>query len=154
MANAKKSTQDIERKKQLAFTLYVDNGFEQKVIAQVTGISEVSISKWKKAGDWEEERRIAMMGPEKSMRRLIKTLDAMISQIEGREVPSNVPTSKEADIISKVSDAIKKLRSENTMFVRSEVGKQFITHIQTVYGQQRAIEILDYWHDFLMANKS
>jgi len=151
MATNKNTREEIERKKRLAFTLYVDNGFEQKVIAEITGISEVSISRWKKEGNWEEERRIAIMGPDKQMRRLMRIYDAMLTKIEEREPPENIPTSKEADILNKLADAVKKLNQDFTFFVKAEVGKLFVKHVQEAHGQAKAIEAVEQWHEFLMA---
>src|SRR5581483_10047881 len=48
---AKPNRQEIDRKKRLAYTLFVENGFEQKIIAEITGISEKSITAWKKDGN-------------------------------------------------------------------------------------------------------
>jgi len=151
-ANKKTTKEELERKKKLAYTLFVDNGFEQKVISNITGISETSISKWKKDGDWDEERRIALLGPDKQMRRIIKIHDAMLTEIERRPPPKNLPDSKEADILNKLADTAKKLGTETTFFVRSEVGKQFISFLQETYGHEVVVEILEYWHHFLMSN--
>lgn len=151
MATNKNTREEIERKKRLAFTLFVDNGFEQKVISEITGISEVSISKWKNQGKWEEERRAAIMGPDKQMRRLMRIYDAMLTSIEGRKAPGNIPSSKEADILNKLADAVKKLNSDFTFFVKAEVGKLFVMHVQEAHGQAKAVEIVEYWHEFLMS---
>lgn len=151
MATSKNTREEIERKKRLAFTLFVDNGFEQKLIAEITGISEVSISKWKKEGNWSEERRIALMGPDKQMRRMMRIYDSMLTNIESRESPRNVPDSKEADILNKMADTVKKLNSDFTFFVKAEVGKQFVMHVQEAHGQARAVEVVELWHEFLMS---
>lgn len=146
----------MERKRRLAFTLYVENGFEQKVIAEITGISEKTITAWKKksaaeGNDWEEERRAALLGPDKVMRRIMRLYDVMLTQIEQRPAPDNVPNSKEADSLNKLADTAKKLQADLTLFVKSEVGKQFITYIQQVHGQARAVEAVELWHEYLMA---
>lgn len=151
MAHSKSTREEIERKRRLAFTLFVDNGFEQKVISEITGISEVSISKWKKEMKWEEERRVAIMGPDKQMRRIMRIYDAMLTTIESRPTPNNVPNSKEADILNKMADTVKKLTSDLTFFVKAEVGKQFITYVQESHGQAKAIECVGLWHEFLMS---
>lgn len=146
----------MERKKKLAYTLYVDNGFDQKVIAQITGISETSIGNWKRKSaqegvDWDEERRATKMGPDKVMRRILRLYDRMLSSIESRDEPDNVPNSKESDVLNKLADSAKKLQSDLTFFVKSEVGKQFITYIQQTHGQARAIEVVELWHEYLMS---
>ncbi len=153
--SAKKSStkEELERKRRLAFTLYVDNGFDQKVIAGITAISEQSISAWKKKDaanglDWDEERRIALMGPDKQMRRIMKLYDKMLTEIEERETR---PTNSEADVLNKLADSVKKLSADLTQFVKSEVGKQYIAYIQQTYGQAKAIDAVESWHEYLMA---
>ncbi|MDE3185269.1 MAG: hypothetical protein KGM16_17795 [Bacteroidota bacterium] len=148
MANTK---EELQRKKRLAYTLYVENGFEQKVIASITGISEKSIGQWKKTDNWEADRIDALMGPEQQRRRVMRQYNELLSQIEARPTPKNVPDSKEADILNKLADSAKKLQTELSFYHKSETGKQFIAYIQQVHGQAKAIEVVDLWHEFLMA---
>jgi hypothetical protein len=34
-----------------------------------------------------------------------------------------------------------------------EAGKQFIRYIQEMYGQDKAIDVVKLWHEYLMATK-
>lgn len=145
------SKEELARKKRLAYTLYVDNGFEQKVIAEITGISERSITTWKKDGKWEDDRVEERMGFDKQRKRIKKHIDAVLDQIEQRLPPHNVPNSKEMDGINKMADAAKKLLTELSFAHKSETGKQYIAYIQQVHGQAKAIEQVELWHEFLMA---
>ena len=145
------SKEELERKKRLAYTLYVENGFEQKVIAGITGISEKSISLWKVNGNWEADKQEARMGFEQQRRRIRKQIDTLLDQIEKRDSPFNVPNSKESDTINKLADAAKKLQTELSFAHKAEAGKQFIQYIQQVYGQQKAIDVVELWHEYLMA---
>ncbi len=143
--------EELDRKKRLAYTLYVENGFEQKVIASITGISERSISKWKTEQNWEADKEEARMGFEQQRRRIRKQIDNVLNQIELREAPFNIPDSKEGDIINKLADAAKKLQTELSFAHKAESGKQFIQYIQQAYGQSKAIEVVELWHEYLMA---
>ncbi len=156
MASVKKATKpvtksEIDNKKKLAWTLYVENGFEQKVISQITGISERSISQWKSKYNWDADREEARMGFEQQRRRIRKQIDNVLTQIEEREEPFNVPDSKEGDIINKLADAAKKLQTELSFAHKSETGKQFIQFIQHTYGQEKSVEVVELWHEYLMA---
>lgn len=143
---------EIEQKKKLAYTLFTDNGFDQKVISSITGISERSISKWKQEGDWETDREESRMGFDPVRKRLRKSYDRTLDIIEARPFPENVPTSKETDILNKLADTVKKLQTELSFSSKSETGKQFVNHIQRVYGQEKAIEVVNLWHEFLMTS--
>lgn len=152
---AKATKEELSRKKRLAYTLYVDNGFEQKVIASVTGISEKSISLWKKKDkeegiDWDADKAELKQGFDKERRRIKRHINNILDRIEKREEPDNVANSKEGDTINKLSDAAKKLITELTLSHKAEAGKQFVSYVQTVYGQARAVEVVDLWHEFLM----
>lgn len=156
MNMAKNTRAELEQKKKLAYTLYVENGFDQKVVSSITGISEKSISLWKKKDketgiDWDADRVELKQGFDKERRRIRKNINAILDKIETRAVPDNVATSAEGDTINKLADAAKKLQTELSFAHKSETGKQFISHIQHIYGQAKAIEIVDLWHEFLMA---
>lgn len=142
--------EQTEAKKRLAFILYTENGLEQKVIAEITGISEVSISRWKQDGNWEDEREQARIGPEKEMRRMRKLLNQYLDEIEQRDEP--FPDSKEADAINKITVSIKNLMGDKLLVAhKTEVGKQFVEYIQSNYGQAKAVEIVELWHEWIMA---
>lgn len=147
---------ELDRKKQLAYTLFVENGFDQKVVSSITGISEKSISLWKKKDkekgvDWEDDRLEIKQGFDKEKRRIKKNINSILDQIEKRPEPKNVATSGEGDTINKLADAAKKLQTELSFAHKSETGKQFIAYIQQLHGQAKAIEIVDLWHEYLMA---
>lgn len=147
---------EIERKKKLAYTLFVDNGFEQKVIASITGISEKGISQWKKKDkeigiDWEADRIELKQGFDKERRRLKKHINTILDEVEKRVSPLNVPNSSEADSLNKLASAAEKLLTELSLSHKSETGKQFIAFIQQTHGQAKAIEAVDLWHEYLMS---
>lgn len=149
MARLKKT--ELDAKRTLAYTLYTENGFEQKLIAEKIGVSEKTISKWKQEGNWEADREEARTGISKRRKRLLTTLDNMLSQIEEREPPLNVPNAKESDTINKITSAIQKLETELSLAHKTETGKQFVTYVQKVYGKDEAVKVVDLWHEFLMA---
>lgn len=147
----KTTSAELERKKRLAYTLYVDNGFDQKVIAEITGISERSIGLWKAKYEWEGDKEEARMGFEQQRKRIRRQIDNVLTNIEKRDEPYNVPDSKEGDLLNKLADAVKKLQTELSFAHKAEAGKQFVQYIQQVHGQDKAIEVVTLWHEYLMA---
>lgn len=147
----KHTRKDVERKKKLAYTLFVENGFEQIVIAEITGISEQTIVRWKKDGNWQDDKREARMGFEQRRKRLQRMMDNLLTRIESRKSPEDVPDSKEGDILNKLADSAKKLQTELSYAHKAETGKQFIQYIQKLYGQEKAIDIVELWHEFIMS---
>lgn len=148
---AKKSKEEIERKKRLAYTLYVVNGFDQRVIAEITEISERSISNWKQEGKWDEDREEQRMGFEPQRKRLRQLFNRQLEIIDGRDHPENIANNSESDRLNKLADAAKKLQTELSYQHKAEAGKQFITFVQQTYGQAKAVEVVELWHAYLMA---
>lgn len=148
---AKKSKEEIERKKRLAYTLYVVNGFDQRVIAEITEISERSISNWKQEGKWDEDREEQRMGFEPQRKRLRQLFNRQLEIIDGRDHPENIANNSESDRLNKLADAAKKLQTELSYQHKAEAGKQFITFVQQTHGQAKAIEVVELWHSYLMA---
>lgn len=152
------SKDTYNRKKQLAYILYVENGLEQKVISGIIGVSEVSISNWKKADrakgkDWDEDRDELKHGFDNERRRIKKFLIDIFDNIQARKAPKNVPNTAESDSINKLTIAAKNLQANYvTLNQKSEVGKLFILHLQKTVGQSKAVEVIEYWHDFIMAS--
>ena len=148
---AKNTKEQLDRKKKLAHTLYVVNGFDQRVIADITGISERSIYNWKEQGNWEAQREEERMGFEKERQRIRKQFNALLEQIENRPAPGNVANASESDRINKLADAVKKLQTELSFQHKSEAGKQFVNYVMQTYGQAKAVEVVELWHAYLMA---
>jgi transposase len=145
--------ESTDRVKRLAYILFVENGLEQKVIAGILNKTEATISAWKAKYNWDEDRRMQQIGPDKQMRRIMKHYDTLLTQIEERQAPNNVPNSKEADTLNKLSASVKNLQTEVMFGHKTEVGKQFITYLQQTKGQAKAIEVIELWHEFLMATQ-
>jgi hypothetical protein len=153
MAKKSLSKEEIDRKKKLAYVLYTVNGFDQKVIADITGISERSIYNWKTAdgADWDADREEARMGFEPQRKRVRQIYDRLLDIIDARPHPDNVSSASETDRLNKLADTVKKLQTELSFQHKSEAGKQFIQHIQQTHGQAKAIEVVELWHEYLMA---
>ncbi|MFN4249277.1 MAG: terminase gpP N-terminus-related DNA-binding protein [Flavipsychrobacter sp.] len=144
------SAAQLEKSKALAFTLFVESGWEQKQIAEATGISENTISAWKRDGNWQEAREDFALGPEKELRRIRALINSKLTEIESRENP--FPEPGEADALHKMGDLVKKLRLENlTISHKAAAGKEFVNHVQEVYGQAAAKVAVEQWHGYIMA---
>ena len=96
-----------EDKREVARILYM-KGEIQKQIAKITGISEVSISRWAKEGNWDIKRaseRVTRQELVLNNLQIIATLQKQVSQAEN---PLEVSKSV-SDQISKYSASIEKL---------------------------------------------
>lgn len=145
---------DMEAKRREAYRYYVEHQIDQKEISKIIKVSEQTITKWKtwKGADWDADRQMENLGPDRMMRRVIQQFDAKLKEIEERDVP--VANSTDTDVLNKLADSVKKLQKEIMLGHKTEVGKQFIQFILQTYGKEKSIELLEYWHEFIMATGS
>ena len=122
MGARKKVEQDYAK------TLFVDQGLTQKEIAERLNVTEKTIGKWVKDGDWETLKKSMLTTKDNQLTMLYDQLDFLNSDIKSREY--KIATPKEADIISKVTSAIKKLETETSIGETIEIAKQIIQFVR------------------------
>lgn len=106
-------TLSIQQKKEWAKLLYTKEGVTvQKEIAQRTGVSEKTISKWIKDENWERLRASVILTKEEELRRLYMQFTELNDVIMKREEGTRFASSKEADILVKLSSAIRSLETD------------------------------------------
>lgn len=101
--------EDSGDKREYAKYLYLKRGLPQKEIAIRTGVSENTISRWKIDDKWEDIKTVQIMTKEEELRRLYAQLRATNDLIESK---GGVPSSKEADIINKITASIRQLQTD------------------------------------------
>ena len=91
------------QKKEWAKTLYLRENLTQQEIADRVGVSRVTVSNWVRAGKWEEQKAGLTL-----TRQVAEINRAISARAEGERFPS----SKEADILGKLSAAIRNMEQE------------------------------------------
>lgn len=148
------SKKELEKKKLYAYQLFTEFRMEQNVIAEITGISEATISKWKKEEDWDADRDSMNLSPEQLLRRVMRQYNLILTQIESREEGKNFATPPEADSLNKLSDSVKKLQTEIGLGHKAATGKEFIRYMLETYPKAIAVQVMEYWHEFIMNTES
>lgn len=151
--------------KDFAKVLFVNDNITQKEIAARLNVTEKTIGKWVKEGDWESLKISMLTTKDNQLKNLYNQLSNLNRDIVTRPIVYDVPTfllkpikvkdsngdehlefpkfdpkdypikignianSKDADIISKISNAIKKLETETNIGETVEVAKQLIQFI-------------------------
>lgn len=118
-----------DQKREWAQILYTKERLSGKEIAERVGVSEKTISNWKEKYLWEQLRKSLLVTKEEQLRKLYNQLDFITTKIEERE--NAVADTKEADVISKITSAIKQLETETSIAEIFEVGKQFIQFVRS-----------------------
>lgn len=129
------------QQKELARLLYCKGVCtHQGELANRVGVSEVTISKWKRDGKWEDERKSLMTTRSEQLRNLYDSLAALNDHIRDRE-DMNYPTSKEADTLSKITSAISNLETDLSLSEVVDVFMRFNEHVHKHVDLKTAKEL-------------
>lgn len=101
-----------QQKKDWAKTLYLRENLTQQEIADRVGVSRVSVSNWIRQNKWEEQRTALTLTREEQVRALYRQVAEINKAIEHRPEGERFATSAEADIIGKLSKAIRQMETE------------------------------------------
>lgn len=102
----------IKQKKDWAHTLYLKENLTQIEISDRVQVSRVTICKWVRDGKWEEEKTCITLTREQQVVRLYRQVAEINKAIEQRPDGKRYADSKEADILGKLSSAIRKMETE------------------------------------------
>lgn len=99
----------MEAKRQRALQLFVRNGMQGNEIAALLGVSQKTVSLWRTADKWDDHKAAMTTTKPQELRRLYTRLTRLQDRIDER---GGDITSAEADIISKLATAIRKLEDD------------------------------------------
>lgn len=123
MGISKKQEQEYAR------ILYVSERLTQKDIAERTGVTEKTITKWIANENWDKLRKSLLTTRQSQLVHWYNQLEAINIAIEER---GNIPTNSEADTMSKITSNIQKLEVEISLGEYVQVTKKLLEFIQTV----------------------
>lgn len=137
-----------KQKKEWAKTEYVVRNLSQKEVAEIVGVSAVTMSKWVKEGNWDELRRQMLVTREKQLARLYTQFDELTRMIENRQPGERYANSKEADTLNKLTSAIRAMETDASIADVVEVSKRLLNWLRPM-NQAKAIEISGIFNDFI-----
>ncbi|MDL1913041.1 MAG: DDE transposase family protein [Bergeyella sp.] len=109
-----------KEEKEHAQLLYVNDRVSFREIATRVKVSERTISRWAREGNWDKLRKSLLATKENQLVAFYNQLEALNEEIEHRE--KKIPTNLEADIMSKITSNIYKLEGEMVMNGKSLSG--------------------------------
>lgn len=101
-----------EQRKEWAKLLYVKENLTQAEIAERVGVSRVTVNKWINSENWERLKVSLTITREEQLKSLYRQLTELNGAIAEREPGERFPNAGEADTISKLANAIKKMETE------------------------------------------
>ena len=114
--------QESERLKSLARTLFLA-GKEITEIAEQTGVSRVTLSKWCTSGGWRESRAASSITRPELVNKLLLTIDTLITQVNESKNP--LMMAGLGDKLAKLSSVIEKLDKKANVVDAIEVFMAF-----------------------------
>lgn len=148
----------MARRKQKDFdyakTLFVNDRLTKKEVARRTQVTEKTIAKWVKEGNWEDLRKSMLVTKDNQLTRLYNQLEWLNNHIAERDIIYDLPTSvdpkdkdfnpskyriiqgkvansKEADSLAKITSAINKLETETSLGDTIQVARSFIEFVRS-----------------------
>lgn len=115
-------------KKEYAKLLFTQENLTQKEIAEKTGVSEQTITKWVNANneEWKRMRQSIIITKKEQLSRIYEQIDEINASIRLKEPGKRFADSKEADTLVKLTSAARNLESEASVSDAIEVGKKFL----------------------------
>lgn len=137
-----------EQKKALARDLYLLGSYTYEEIAMKVGTQRQTISRWAKAGGWEDLKAGMSVTREEILKRLYQQLNNINAIILEREPNERFANSKEADAMAKLSATIKNMEIDVGISDIISVGMRFGEWLRRV-DLDKAKEYVQYWDLFL-----
>lgn len=117
------------QEREYARVLFISGNHSQKEIAERVGVTEKTLGKWIEEGSWHKLRKSMLTTKQTNLGLLYDQLDWLNLDISVRDL--KVATTKEADVLIKLTAAIKNLETETSLGEIIEVARGFIEFVRT-----------------------
>lgn len=138
--------QQKDNRRELAEILFMQ-GYAQREIARMVEASEVSVSRWAKAGDWDTIKERTLNSKNQRLSELYAELAEFNRMIKDRE-GYKIANSKEADVRRKLIRDISDLEQKYNIAQTTTIARDFITYIRKD-DPELAEEVLHYFDEFI-----
>lgn len=127
------------KKKEIAEDLYIRAGLTAKEISNQIDISEVTLSKWKKEGDWEKRKLEVSLSP-------LRIKELLLA--EAHKIANGDVSKIDSDKLSKIMASIDRLDNRVSVRVIMDVFREFDNYMAEI-NPKMAIEFTVYHKKFL-----
>lgn len=139
---------NIKQKKDYARTLYLKENLTQQEIAERVGVARQTLSRWITAEKWEELRCSILQTSQHRIAEINQQIAEINRQIKEREPGKRFATAAEADTITKLVNAVKKLENETSISDIITVGMEFCDWLRP-QDPDKAKEIVKLFDKFI-----
>lgn len=125
-----------QQKKEWAKLLYLKENLTQAEIADRVGASRQTVGKWIAAEKWEQQKVGITITREEQIGNLYRQVAEINNAIKEREPGERFASSKEADILNKLSSAINKMETDVGIADIISVTRRFLEWLRPVDLEQ------------------
>lgn len=126
----------ITQKKEWAKLLFTKENLTQGEIAERVGVSRITINKWINTDNWELLKVSITITREEQLKSLYRQLAELNTAISDRPKGERFPNASEADTISKLANAIKKMETDVGLSDITSVFGDFLKWLRTFDSEQ------------------
>ncbi|MEO7212650.1 hypothetical protein [Mucilaginibacter sp.] len=117
------------QEREYAKVLYLSENISQKDLAARVGVTDKTVGVWIEQGGWKKLKRSMLTTRQNQLNLLYDQLDWLNLEISMRDIKA--ASSKEADIIMKLTAAIRKLEVETSVGETVEVARNYINFVRS-----------------------
>lgn len=133
------------KKRELAYDLFINTNKTQKEICGIVGVAEKTFRDWKTKGNWEEMRGAHLMTREKTVKMMFQQIHQIKQAAENEE---RQLTPAECDQIYKISNTIDKLDKKVQLSHYIEVFENFQGWL-VKYAPDLSKQLINYMDEFV-----
>lgn len=137
-----------DQKKALARELYMLGNYTYEEIGEKVGTRRQTVSKWAKENNWDEMKAGMTVTREQILKNMYRHIQQINEGIMQREVSNRVPNTKEADILVKLSSAIKSMEQDVGISDIISSGIRFGEFLRRI-DIEKAKEYMNLWDAFI-----
>lgn len=148
---ARLKREELARLQDIAKHLFIsDNSITQKEIAEKVGVTEKTIGDWIQKHNWGSLRKSLLTTKTSQIALMYNQMEVLNNEIAERE--SKYATSKETDILIKLSTTIKNLETEAGVGELVQMGRELVKYVaQTDYELSKTFtKVFDEFINFKM----
>ena len=120
------------QKKEWAKTLYLKENLTQQEIADRVGVARVTVNRWIADGKWEKQKVGLTLTREEQVSNLYRQVAEINSKIAEKPEGERFANSTEADILGKLSAAIRKMENDIGIADVISVQTKFIEFLRPI----------------------
>ena len=147
----KRTKQEMDALYDYAKMLFIYDKLTQKEISKKTDVSEPTISKWVKEGNWEDYRKAISVTRDERYRSTINQLTELDNLINSRDENYRFPTKDESNIRRKLVADLKTLEVECGIVDVINVSIRLLEWLRKV-DNEKAKEMSDIFNSYIKSS--